>query len=36
VIAVYDDLLAQFGTAAELPLRKAVAKAGAQRKNLQK
>ncbi len=33
-IAVYDDLLARFGAATELPLREQVAKAVANRKNL--
>jgi hypothetical protein len=35
-IAVYDDLLARFGTATELPLREQVAKAKSRRGNLLK
>ncbi len=35
-IAVYDDLLARFGTATELPLRQQVAKAKSARDRLRK
>jgi hypothetical protein len=35
-IAVYDDLLARFGTATELPLREAVAKAQTAKASLHK